>query len=524
MSDNKFFITTPIFYANAKLHIGHSYTLVLADILARYHRAQGEQTFFLTGADEHGDKILRVAQTAGMSPQAFVDQTTAEFKELMSILKISNDLFIRTSDSINHWPGALKLWQGLVAAGDVRKGIYQGLYCIGCEAFITEKDLADGKCPLHDAVPERIEEENYFFSLAKYGPELKRLIEQGTLKITPASKAHEMLGLLAVSEKDGGLGDISISRPERDIPWGIPVPEDPSQLMYVWCDALANYLSALGYGQENDEKFRIFWPPDIQVVGKDIMRFHVLLWPALLLSAKLPLPREILAHGFITSGGRKMSKTIGNVLKAEDFISEYGVEALRYYFAREIVPTDDGDLTSDRFKEVYNANLANGLGNLVSRTLKMTQQYFSGRVTGDTIGNPPFRGNIAPVTGFDVVGGINVPYVVINDILPRYHAHMRAHEVNKAADIVWELIGKLDQYITDYEPFKLVKTDPRTTELVLWGVVYGLSHITEMIAPLMPGTAEILRQLIKQEVSGDAGENIIFVTDPLPKPLFMRKK
>ncbi|KKU80441.1 MAG: Methionine-tRNA ligase [Parcubacteria group bacterium GW2011_GWA1_47_8] len=255
---SKFYITTPIFYANAKLHIGHSYTLVLADIVARYHRAQGEETFFLTGADEHGDKILRTAQAAGMSPQAFVDQNVAEFKELMVALEISNDFFVRTSDSVNHWPGALALWQGLVAAGDVRKGIYQGLYCVGCEAFITEKDLVDGKCALHNTLPEHIEEENYFFSLAKYGPELKRLIETGTLKITPASKAHEMLALIATSGKDGGLGDISISRPEREIPWGIPVPEDPSQLMYVWCDALSNYLSALGYGRADDEKFRTF--------------------------------------------------------------------------------------------------------------------------------------------------------------------------------------------------------------------------------------------------------------------------
>ncbi|KKU80440.1 MAG: Methionine-tRNA ligase [Parcubacteria group bacterium GW2011_GWA1_47_8] len=218
-----------------------------------------------------------------------------------------------------------------------------------------------------------------------------------------------------------------------------------------------------------------------------------------------------------------MSKSIGNVLRAEDFIAEYGVEALRYYFAREIVPTDDGDLTAPHFKEVYNANLANGLGNLVSRTLKMTEQYFGGRIAGGTVENPPFHGNIAPVTGFDVTGGVNVPYVVINDILPRYHAHMRAHEVNKAADVVWELIGKLDQYITDYEPFKLVKTNSKTTELVLWGVVYGLSHITEMIAPLMPQTADTLRRLIKQEVSEDVGENIIFITEPLTQPLFMRK-
>ena len=240
MSEKKFYITTPIFYANAELHLGHTYTLVLSDILARYHRLIGDRTFFLTGSDEHGDKIVRAAQ------------------KVLKELGISNDLFIRTSDRELHWPGAKKLWHALESAGDIYKGTYKGLYCVGCEAFITEKELVNGKCPLHDTEPEHIEEENYFFKLSKYGPEIKRLLESGELKITPHSKVNEIIALLSSLTGENSLGDVSISRPERAIPWGVPVPDDPTQLMYVWCDALSNYISALGYGSDNEEKFKSF--------------------------------------------------------------------------------------------------------------------------------------------------------------------------------------------------------------------------------------------------------------------------
>src|SRR3990172_7393243 len=239
MSEKKFYITTPIFYANAELHLGHTYTLVLSDILARYHRLIGDRTFFLTGSDEHGDKIVRAAQKEGIGPQAFVNGNVAKMQELLKELGISNDLFIRTSDRELHWPGAKKLWHALESAGDIYKGTYKGLYCVGCEAFITEKELVNGKCPLHDTEPEHIEEENYFFK---------------------HSKVNEIIALLSSLTGENSLGDVSISRPERAIPWGVPVPDDPTQLMYVWCDALSNYISALGYGGEDEENFRTFWP------------------------------------------------------------------------------------------------------------------------------------------------------------------------------------------------------------------------------------------------------------------------
>ncbi|MEK7568822.1 MAG: methionine--tRNA ligase [Patescibacteria group bacterium] len=521
MDEKKFYITTPIFYANAELHLGHTYTLVLSDIIARYHRKIGDKTFFLTGSDEHGDKIVRAAQKMEMGPQAFVNGNVTKVKELIQALGVSNDFFIRTSDREVHWPGAQKLWNALLEAGDIYKGTYKGLYCVGCEAFITEKELVNGRCPLHDAPPEHIEEENYFFKLSKYAPEVKRILESGEFKITPQSKVNEILALLNASEGENSLGDVSISRPERAIPWGIPVPNDPNQLMYVWCDALASYLSALGYGHPDDSNFREFWPADIQVLGKDILRFHALLWPALLLSAKIPLPRELLVHGFVTSDGKKMSKSLGNVLSPGEFISEYGIDALRYYLAREVSPTEDWDLTREKFKEVYNANLANGLGNLVSRTLKMAEQYFGGNIAGDPASVPPVRTKIIIVGALGDFAGLNIPYLVNNNILPRYHTHMRANEINKAADIVWELIGHLDQFVTDYEPFKLVKTDKAMTEKVLWGLLYGLHEVSEMLVPMMPETAKKIAELVGASV--DAGA-MSFASKAPADPLFKRKE
>lgn len=521
MAEKKFYVTTAIFYANAKLHLGHAYELILADIIARYHRSLGENTFFLTGSDEHGDKIIRTAQKEGLSPQAFVNANVEKMKELAKTLDISNDFFIRTSDQNAHWPGAQKMWSALEAAGDIYKATYVGLYCIGCEAFVTEKELVDGKCQHHGTEPEHIEEENYFFKLSKYVPELKRLLESGEFKITPPSKVNEMLALLN-GENENVLSDVSISRPARAIPWGIPVPGDPDQLMYVWCDALSNYISAIGYGQADESKFNTFWPADVQVIGKDIVRFHALLWPAMLLSAKVALPKELLVHGFVTSGGKKMSKSIGNVLEPNEFVTDYGVPALRYYCAREVAPTEDWDLTREKFKEVYNANLANGLGNLVSRTLKMAEQYFAGEVEGDAAGVPPLGVHV--VEAEDVsVGGLNIPYYVVNDLLPRYHTHMSAHEVNKATDVIWELIGRLDQFITEYEPFKLVKTDKDAAKKVIWGLLYGLREITSMLAPMMPDTAETIKELLGAVDGKKAGE-ISFSSKVPASPLFMRRE
>ncbi|MDD5152779.1 MAG: methionine--tRNA ligase [Candidatus Pacebacteria bacterium] len=519
MENKKFYITTSIAYMNAAPHIGFAYELVLADVIARYHRGLKEETFFLTGADEHGDKIARASKKEGLAPQDFVDRNAILFQALIKKLRISNDLFIRTSDKKHHWLGAMNLWSEIEKAGDIYRGKYEGFYCVGCEAFITEKELVDGKCPTHNTAPESIKEENYFFKLSKYAPELKSILQSGKLKIIPESKINEMIALI-----DAGLDDVSISRPEGAIPWGIPVPNDSSQLMYVWCDALSNYISALGYGRVDDENFKKFWPADVQVIGKDIVRFHSILWPAFLLSAKIPLPKELLVHGFVISGGKKMSKSLGNVLDPNEFIDAYGGDALRYYFSREVSTTEDWDLTREKFKETYNANLANGLGNLVSRTLKMAEQYWGGKVSGDASSVPPIRTRITETETLRDLGGFNIPYLVTNNIFPRYHEHMRANEINRGGDVVWELISYLDQFIADYEPFKLVKTDKTLAEKTVWGILYGLQAVSEMITPMMPSTAEKMDILLGPKVKVDSKGDFTFSVTVPKEPLFMRKQ
>lgn len=497
--------------------MGHTYTTVLADILARYHRLVGADTFFLTGTDEHGEKIIRSATAVGKGPQAFVDENVDAFKKLFAEIDISYDFFIRTSDQEHHWPGARAMWTKLLSAGDIYQDTYRGLYCVGCESFIMEKELVDGKCVLHDSVPEQIEEENYFFRLSKYTKMVREKIESGEIVIFPETRKNETLTLL-----DNDPVDISFSRPEGSIPWGIPVPNDPKQMIYVWCDALSNYLSALGFGRDDHENFDKFWPVNVHVIGKDISRFHTIIWPAMLLSAGLPLPKTILIHGFITSQGKKMSKSIGNVVDPKQFIAEFGSDAMRYYLAREIPTTEDGDFTRERFIELYNANLANGLGNLVSRTTKMSEQYFSGTITKNELGDIPLRNKIEKVTSVAKGEGYAIPYVVDHTFLPAYHRHMEAFNINGAMDEIWKLIGMLDGYIADYEPFKLIKTDKEKTENILWGVLYGLYYIAFALAPVMPETAEAIGALINPSFGKDGKPNT-FTTSTPKSPLFARK-
>jgi len=369
MTENTFYITTAISYPNAKPHMGHAYEAVLTDVLARYYRLAGKDTYFLTGTDENSEKVVLAAKKVGKKPADFTNDVVGKFKDFYSSLNISYNQFIRTSDEEKHWPGVTELWKRLKKSKDLYKGTYKGIYCVGCEAFITEKELVDGKCPDHDTVPKKIEEENYFFKLSKYSDEIKKKIEEDELKVIPETRKNEILSLL-----NEGLQD-SFSRPKKAIPWGIPVPGDDSQVIYVWCDALTNYISALGFGRKDDANLKKFWPAQYHVIGKDILRFHVAIWPGMLLSAGVELPRAVFVHGFITSGGKKMSKERGNVLDPTTFIDEYGADAVRYYLVREISPFEDGDMTEEKFKDSYNGNLANGIGNLVSRIMKMIEQY-----------------------------------------------------------------------------------------------------------------------------------------------------
>ncbi len=461
---SKFYLTTPIFYPNARPHLGNVYPTVIADALARYHRLMGESTYFLTGTDENTQKMVDAATKIGTDPIRFLDGTVAEFKKTFTDLSISFDQYIRTTDQEIHWPGATALWQKFVASGDIYKKEYEGLYCVGHEAFITEKDLVDGRCPEHDTVPERLKEENYFFRLSKYADAVRAVIQSGELRILPQERKNEILAFIG-----RGLEDVSFSRPRRT-QWpqglGVPVPGDETQVMYVWCDALANYITAIGYGRD-EALFTTWWPADLHVIGKDLLRFHAAIWPAMLLSAGLPLPKAILAHGLILSGGKKMSKTLGNVIDPVELIETYGSDAVRYYLLRHIPPFSDGDMTVEGFKEAYNGNLANGLGNLVARIMKLAEDNLEAPIS------PP------PAA-----------------IPPEWKASFDSFELNRAMDITWEKIQKLDQRITAEEPFKLIKSDPKKGKALIAELVADLYHIVRLLHPVMPGTHEKIKAAI----------------------------
>jgi len=454
----KFYLTTPIFYPNARPHLGNLYPTVLCDALARYHRLMGDQTYFLTGTDENTQKMVDAAKAAGKEPLQFLNKTVEEFKKTFADLNISYDQYIRTTDRKIHWPGATALWNKFVENGDIYKKEYEGLYCVGHEAFITEKDLVDGKCPDHGTAPERLKEENYFFRLSKYTDVVKEKIESGEFVVLPEERRNEILSFFKQ-----GLEDISFSRPRKD-DWpeglGVPVPGDPSQIMYVWCDALANYATAVGYGRD-EKMLSAWWPADLHVIGKDLLRFHAAIWPAMLLSAGLPLPKAILAHGLILSGGKKMSKTLGNIVDPVELIQMYGADAVRYYLLRHISPFSDGDMTMQSFKNAYNGNLANGLGNLVARVMKLAEDHLPGPV-----GIQPFSYS------------------------QEFKNSVEAFEFNRAMDMIWEAIQKLDQRIQSEEPFKLVKTDPKKGKAIITELVIELANVSYMIQPFMPETSD----------------------------------
>lgn len=471
-----FYITTPIYYPNAKLHMGHAYTTVLSDILARYHRLNGEDVYFLTGSDENTEKVVRAAKSIGRDSKEYLDEIVLNFKDLFSKLDIDYSQFIRTSDEKIHWPGAQALWQKLIEAGDIEKRSYEGLYCVGHEAFITEKDLVDGKCPDHNEEPQLIKEENYFFKLSKYTEQIKEKIKSEELKIIPESRRNEILALL-----ERGLEDISFSRPANKVSVGIPVPNDLSQVMYVWCDALSNYITALGYGRKEDEIFKKFWPVDVHMIGKDILRFHAAIWPAMLLSAGLSLPKKIFVHGFITSGGKKMSKSLGNTIDPLELITEYGGDAMRYYLARHISPFEDGDLTKESFNDSYNANLANGLGNLTSRIMKMAKDNLDGPVE-----------------------------IAESEDMSEYFSYLEKFEINKACDFIWSEIAGMDKFIQENQPFKIVKIEKEKGQKMISDLVVRLYSVARMLNPILPETSEKIKELIRQNKTPES-------------PLFARK-
>jgi methionyl-tRNA synthetase len=484
----KFYITTPIYYVNAPPHLGHAYTDIVVDVIARWHRACGDETFFLTGTDEHGAKIARSALRAGVPTADFVKGYREEFKKLLKILKASNDGFISTADQEHHWPGVEKIWRALEASGDLYRAIYKGLYCVGHEAFVTEKDLVGGVCIDHNQKPEIIEEENYFFRLSKYIPRVIEIIEKDEYRIEPVVRKNEVLAFLK-----GSVEDISFSRPARDISWGIPVPGDPEHMVYVWADALPNYMTALGYGREDDKNFKKFWPADLHIIGKDILRFHAVIWPAMLLAVGLPLPKKAYVHGMILSGGQKMSKTIGNVIDPLEIVAEYGVDALRFFLMREIPFGEDGDITRERFAEVYEGNLAHGIGNLVSRVSAMIIKYNSGtlaRPSAEALASIPTRRAISQEEA--PAEGVGLEHCFNEQVLEPYRKAMQELKLTEAISLLMSFFSLLDGYVQDYEPYRLVKTDPEKATAVLWNLASCIVRAAVLLEPFMPGISEAI--------------------------------
>lgn len=482
MPDHKFFISTAIPYVNAQPHVGFALELVQADVLARYHRQKGEATFFLTGTDENALKNVQAAEKAGEEIKSFVDRHAAIFEKLTGALHISNDDFIRTTEE-RHIRGAQQLWQACAKAGDIYKKKYLGLYCVGCESFLTEKDLVDGLCPEHKTKPEKVEEENYFFKLSKYQKQLEHLIDTGNLKIVPQSRRNEILSFIRE-----GLEDFSISRSrERAKNWGISVPDNESQKIYVWIEALSNYINALGYGTDG-ERFAQWWNDQnnlTHIIGKGVIRFHAVYWPAMLLSAGLTLPKEIIVHGYLTVDGEKISKSLGNIIDPFELIKKYGVDPMRYFLLREIPSGEDGDFSYAKLEERYNGDLANGLGNLAQRVITLLEQGLVGEFN--------YRQSFEDPAGL----------AAIQTAQEKYQAGFANFRLHESLAAVWELIGWANGYVNEHRPWELAKSDPDHFLKVMTTLARVLLEISRLLFPFLPATAEKISASLGWDLNKD---------------------
>ncbi len=472
-----FYVTTPIYYVNSDPHIGSAYTTIVADVVARYKRMMGYDTFFLTGTDEHGQKILRAAKEKGLEPQEFVDDLAAKFVKLWKKLDISNDLFIRTTDDY-HVKTVQSFFQKIYDNEDIYLGKYEGWYCVHDETFWTEKDMGPDKlCPVCHRPLEHVEEENYFFKLSKYTKPLLEYFKTHSDFVEPDFRRNEMMKIL-----EGGLDDISVSRTSFN--WGISLPFDPKHVIYVWFDALINYISAIGYDRD-DEMFNKYWPADVHFVGKEINRFHSLIWPAMLMSAGLPLPKKIFAHGWLTVNGEKISKSKGNAVDPRILVDAYGLDAVKYYLLRDISFGNDGDFSEDNLIVRINADLANDLGNLVHRTLSMVNQNFS------ELPSP----KVESAVDEDLK---NLLLKTIDD----YFKYMEKFKFTESLTQIWDLIKFSNKYVDLTEPWLLAK-DPskhERLETVLYNLVDVMRNVSIMLSPIMVKTAQNLSNKINQKI------------------------
>ncbi|MDQ0340625.1 methionyl-tRNA synthetase [Caldalkalibacillus uzonensis] len=478
-----FYLTTPIYYPSDKLHIGHAYTTVAADALARYKRLRGYDVMYLTGTDEHGQKIERKAREKGVSPQAFVDEIVAGIKDLWQQLDISYDDFIRTTEE-RHKRVVQKIFQRLVDQGDIYLDEYEGLYCTPCESFWTERQAEDGHCPDCGRPVELVREKSYFFRMSKYADRLLKYYEENPDFIQPVSRKNEMINNFIKP----GLEDLCVSRTTFE--WGIKVPNDPEHVIYVWIDALTNYITALGYGAEDEalgRKFDKYWPADVHIVGKEIVRFHTIYWPIMLMALDLPLPKKVFGHGWLLMKDGKMSKSKGNVVDPVSLIKRYGVDPLRYYLLREVPFGSDGVFTPESFVERMNHDLANDLGNLLNRTVAMINKYFDGAIPAYVAGATPYDQSLAEKA---------------KETVAKVEEAMDNMEFSVALSAIWQLIGRTNKYIDETEPWVLAKDETKKGQLgsVLYHLAEALRHISILIQPFMTRTpAMIWKQLGIQE-------------------------
>jgi methionyl-tRNA synthetase len=465
MGKDVFYITTPIYYPNDVPHIGHAYNAVATDFIARYHRLRGESVFHLTGTDEHGLKLQRAAEAAGMEPQRWVDEMEPRWREVWARLDIANDDYIRTTEP-RHRRAVQRLLSAVHDNGrdDIYLGTYEGLYCVSCELYYTEDELVDGKCPIHERPVERLSQENYFFRLSAYADRLLEHYERDPSRVEPETRRNEVLGLIR-----GGLLDFSISRTNFD--WGIPLPWDPKHVCYVWFDALTNYITAAGYGSD-EQRFAALWPANIHMIGKDILRQHAIYWPAMLMAADIEPPTQVWAHGYLTVGGKKMSKTNLTGIHPFQLIDHFGVDSYRYYFVREIQFGQDGNFSWEAMIDRHNADLANGLGNLASRILAMLASSFDGVV-------PEAGGQEEDLPS------------VIDDAVRRYDVHMSNLALTQALAALWDVVARANRYLVEKAPWALAKDASRRGEMgaVLYASAETLRILAILIAPIMPGAA-----------------------------------